>query len=141
MTPERVGGNVLEDLARFVAQRVAIAEGEHDAELIEEIHERGLAGVLDSRFAQHREELRQRATIVEGAMGLAGWNAITFRQVLQPAAGGVQRPGKWQRVVRREIGSARQVHRHSAEDREVEHIAVVRDQHVGAAEVPERRPH
>src|SRR6266849_2734045 len=118
-----------------------MAESKGDSELIEEIHERRLAGILESGLAQQWKKFREGDAVVERAVGLAGGDAITFGEVLEPPAGGVQRSGEGQRVVRREVRSARELRRHSSQDRKVERVAVVRDEDVRAAESTELGPH
>src|SRR4029077_334064 len=103
--------------------------------------ESSLAGVLESRLAQQGKQFRERDAIVERAMGLAGADSITFSEMLEAPAGGVQRSREGQRVVSREVRSARELRRHSSQDRKVERVAVVRDEDVRAAESTEPGPH
>ena len=68
VTPEGVEGHEVEELARFLAERIAIAERQSYRELVEKINERRLSRVLDLGFAERGKEARERATVVERAM-------------------------------------------------------------------------
>src|SRR3954471_1285797 len=134
VSSERIRRKQIEDLARFVAQRMLVAQREGHAELVEEVDESGFTRVLDARLAQRRENLRQRATVIECTVRSAGMDAVTLGEMLELPTRRMQRAPQRKRIVREEVRSARQLRRHPAKNREIESVAVVRDENVRAAE-------
>ena len=141
MSAEGIGRDKIEDLAGLVAERMLVAQRERNAELVEEVDEGRLARVFDARIAQRRENFRQRPAVVERPMRSARMNAVTFGEMLELPTGRVQRARQRQGIVGEEVVSARQLRRHPAQDREIERVAIMRNEDIGPAEFAELGPH
>jgi hypothetical protein len=130
------------EVARAVAQHRRLVvqlvgpEHERDGDVVEEMRQRRLAREHVVERAKREEHLHERSHVVERAVRAAAIDAEPFGQVHEARAAREQLSRERQGVVRARERLAGE----PLDDREVEVMTVVRDEHVAAAELAHARP-